>query len=389
MYRLDNLLTNALPEGETATASDAARTPMAALALYGRSTQDGTPTPSAPVPIVSVEGQLYSWQGMPNRTTNGITWTVNADGSIHAKGTATGISYGVVLAATTQGSPNRPLLPAGTYTASSPDGATFDVEVMPVGGTNAQVRGFGTAPVTFTLTEPSYVFLGTRVASGAVVDTDYHVALYAGSTAYPHVPYGYAGLWARRTSDASTYTATPIDLDGHELRSLPDGTRDEVNVDERGHAVLVQRVGHKTFDGSSDELWSSTSNSESWAIIAANIGAVAQSGLNLRCDKLVPNGSVLANMPVWTTKITDAWYVKADGITTMADWRTWLASNPLTLDYPLATPQTIDLGTIDPVPLCGPDLTAQAIPTAPFALAYERDLNTTLARLESAIATLA
>jgi hypothetical protein len=60
-----------------------------------------------------------------------------------------------------------------------------------------------------------------------------------------------------------------------------------------------------------------------------------------------------------------------------------------TLLYPLATPQTIDLGTIDSVPLVGPDLTAQAIPSAPFALTYERDLNATLARLESAIATLA
>ena len=50
---------------------------------------------------------------------------------------------------------------------------------------------------------------------------------------------------------------------------------------------------------------------------------------------------------------------------------------------------TIDLGTIDPVALQGPYMTAQSVPTAPFVLTYERDLNVTLARLEASIAELA
>lgn len=38
-------------------------------------------------------------------------------------------------------------------------------------------------------------------------------------------------------------TTTPIDLDGHTLNSLPDGTRDELRIDGTGAVTLVQRVG--------------------------------------------------------------------------------------------------------------------------------------------------
>ena len=156
MYRLDNLLTGDTGEQEVAVVADAAATPVAGLSVYGRSVQDGTPTPDAPLPIQSVEGNLYSWAGAPNRTNNGITWTVNADGSFHASGTATDVSYGIVRDGTTLGSQNRPLLPAGTYTASSPDGATFEVRAMPVGGgENAQIRAFSKEPAVFTLAEAS------------------------------------------------------------------------------------------------------------------------------------------------------------------------------------------------------------------------------------------
>ena len=77
------------------------------------------------------------------------------------------------------------------------------------------------------------------------------------------------------------------------------------------------------------------------------------------------------------------------GVKDVATYKTWAAEHPYMLQSSLATPITFDLGTIDPTALVGPDLTAQAVPTAPFALTYERDLDATLARLESAIATLA
>lgn len=269
LYRLDNLLTAQLPEGDVATATDAARTPMAGLALYGRSTQDGTPTPSAPVPIVSVEP--------------------DSDGNI--------------------------------------------------------------------------------------------------------------SLLSKRTSDATQQSVTPIPLDGHELRSLPDGTRDEVTVDERGHAVLVQRVGSVDL-GTLDWSAISSAGTHVWRARISNLpdGAVqVPSSSYTAVNAITTKYAAKAFAPISASDngrfaigtagdgtrliIIDTAYSTVEAFAASIDGVCML--------YQLATPVTHDLGTIDPVPLCGPDLTAQAIPTAPFALAYERDLNVTLARLESAIATLA
>lgn len=266
MYRLDNLLTNALPEGETATATDAAKTPVAGLALYGRSTQDGTPTPSAPVPIVSV----------------------------------------------------------------APDSE------------------------------------------------------------------GNISLWARRTSDASTYTVTPINLDGHELRSLPDGTRDEVTVGADGHAVLVQRVGSVDLG---TLTWTPISSSDASKMrmdsrdVRSTISPTPSGAIpNVMCERYQPKkNNDLYKLVTGVNIASDGDIVIYDPDYNTNDSASAFAAavSGVALIYPLATPVTHDLGTIDPVPLVGPDLTAQAVPTAPFALTYERDLNVTLARLESAIATLA
>ena len=265
MYRLDNLLTATPAESDSLTVTDAAKTPLAGLALYGRSTQDGTPTPDAPVPIVSVGP--------------------DSDGNI--------------------------------------------------------------------------------------------------------------SLLSKRTSDATQQSVTPVPLDGHELRSLPDGTRDEVTVDQYGHAVLTQRVGEVKLDGSENWSKSSTANIVYRSISGARLQSYVDNAL---CDHFAASLMTLANMADPSFKLGESGgstpnvllYFKSSTVATdVASIKAWLAENPTTLLYPLAEPVTIDLGTVDPVALQGPDMTAQAVPTAPFALTYERDLNVTLARLEASIAELA
>ena len=88
--------------GSVITADDAAEgRPFRGLRVFGKSTQDGTPTPEVPAPIVNVgEGGSITMDvtgknllpfpyvdGM-TKTTNGITFTVNADRSITCTGTA-------------------------------------------------------------------------------------------------------------------------------------------------------------------------------------------------------------------------------------------------------------------------------------------------------------
>ena len=89
--------------GETILLTDSADAPIRGLAVYGKSTQDGTPTPDAPVPIVSVGEDGVTDVGVYGKNlllceyrehvTNGITFTPNADGSISVRGTATESAY--------------------------------------------------------------------------------------------------------------------------------------------------------------------------------------------------------------------------------------------------------------------------------------------------------
>lgn len=151
-------------------------------------------------------------------------------------------------------------------------------------------------------------------------------------------------------------------------------------MDERGHAVLVQRVGSVEITASDG---TNASGGRPYGYKAISGKSTNTTGNKLLSDKLTTtSGSSYyltnnpANVVVWGQSGQSA-----DALSS--------AVLPITVQYALATPVTHDLGTIDPVPLVGPDLTAQAVPTAPFALTYERDLNATLARLESAIATLA
>lgn len=473
LYRLDNLLTAQLPEGETVTASDAARTPMAGLALYGRSTQDGTPTPSAPVAIESVGAfNMLDPADFVGGTSKGLTATYEGDGWIRVTGTVTGSAAGIVMlwgsADTSAAFLDSPsdrqsllieddgvlaenaigiqiygrdgdgnnqygiyydaglkLLPVGRYTsflsriclylAASATGRVVDGRVrltlvsghwplyqhVPYGSVGLLalggniVRGIdGEATLTKTSSSAQVVWGGDSDAAlphlkaGTTLTFTYEAKAGAAGTLTPYsgtrndsnalvssagVDGAAVGpnwttitractlerfadtMWLtasgtmpsgteinvrnlRVTLDGSTdyqpyeSTVTPIPLDGHELRSLPDGTRDEVTVDSRGHAVLVQRV------------------------------------------------------QLTTQAVTDG-VTGTVGVDVMSS--TGAIANGATVLYKLATPVTHDLGTVDPVPLVGPDLTAQAVPTAPMQLTYERDLDATLARLESAIADVA
>lgn len=405
MYRLANLLTHRTDEGTLAAISDAAKTPMAGLSVYGQSTQDGTPTPEAPVPIVSVEGDsegnisllaqgLNVAHPLPGTHDNkGITATVAEDGWITVSGTSTATSSATVSIGIGSGDPMvRVIEGAPTFALyMETEGMPLvsgEVELQLYGsdGEATNKGGYATASRTFT-TLPDYisrivVFL--RAASnGKTYSGRFRFSLVRGD----EIPAAYIPY---------VETVTPIDLDGHELRSLPDGTRDELTVDTEGHVTLVQRVGVYTVTGS-ESLRSATdlgtyyrayahiyaSDSPQGARPGATSGYCTHAPFisgSYSVDELSVTISVNAG-----TGYTDL-TLKAAVDTSEALLSAYAGA---TITYPLAEPITYDLGTVPLVPLVGPDLTAQTVPTAPFVLDAERDLNVTLARLEAAIAALA
>ena len=91
--------------GNPLSVDDAFPAPLCGLTVYGRSTQDGTPTPDAPVPIVSagesgsvavkVTGKNLLHLPDGSKTFRGITITAK-DGLISISGTATETGYAVL-----------------------------------------------------------------------------------------------------------------------------------------------------------------------------------------------------------------------------------------------------------------------------------------------------
>ena len=85
--------------GNPIAITDSANAPLQGLRVYGKTTQDSTPTPDAPVPLVSVgddgavdvfvagKNLLPMFNG--NVSNTGVSVLVNADGSITLSGTAT------------------------------------------------------------------------------------------------------------------------------------------------------------------------------------------------------------------------------------------------------------------------------------------------------------
>lgn len=346
--------------GAIVTASGVAACRPRALMVYGRSTQSGTPTPDAPVAVVSVVPSLWScgrnlagdlsairarntqgtWSG-DTYTLNGVSFAFGSDGSVTVNGTATALTTpnltrtGLTLAA---GAYRLSGCPAGGGTS------TYRLDVLQAGGgTLAADSGSGTALTLADVTAIDGVRI--RIPSGATVaDKTFWPMLSVGAQAQEFAPY--------------EGSVTVISIGTNQLRSLPDGTRDELTIDGYGHAVLTKRVGSVTYNGT--ESWTLTSGT--YPFLARGSSALgAAGGRPLMSNLLAYTGQISASTDGdGLSLIADGTTlrVRATGYATADAWRAKLAETPMTVLYPLATPQAIDLGTVELANLTSPDLTA-------------------------------
>lgn len=117
-------------EGESIILNDASEYPLQNLKLFGKSTQDGTPTPDAPAdivgvakPVVTVCGKNLLKNEAVTSSAAGIAFTVNADGSVTANGTSTAVA---------------PLLICKSFLFKA--GVTYKLTGCPVGGSTSTYR---------------------------------------------------------------------------------------------------------------------------------------------------------------------------------------------------------------------------------------------------------
>lgn len=251
--------------GEVISVADAADRPLKGLSIYGKTIQNGTPTPDAPVALESVrdavcvdargKNLIYSIDKLQPKTVGGVTFTPVYDGNglldyINVNGTCTASNWSDFDLLTVAGN-KKAILPKGQTVTLHGGTAAVSLCVEGSGGVTDQGTGR-----TTTLTGDQYwVFL--RVWSGRTVNNEkVYPMLNFGGTALPYEP----------PKPRQTLTAT---AEGG-LHGIP-VTSGGNYTDENGQqwicseidfarGVYVQRVLEVTFDGTED--WFIAENGE-------------------------------------------------------------------------------------------------------------------------------
>lgn len=287
---------------------------LSVVAEFSASQASGTPTPSAPIPIVGVDKVNISRTGknlLPSLSSavsvNQITFSPLSDGAIDIDGTASG------NASVDVGRNEGCFLQAGTYyvniTATPYTITVFGI----VNGTVTTIKNGGGL---FTLTKPTQIFVRVFIASGTTVNhLRLPLQLELGSTATTYEPYN--------------GTTVLINLGG----TYYGGSVDAVT----GKKTLTH--GCKTFSGGSDENWSDYAVGNGYYI---NIPEM-KSGNNLpSMSNSFPQYSGVNDLGLrYGFNNSYAYCYQSNTITGVSDltsWKAWLANNPLVMVYELATP---------------------------------------------------
>jgi hypothetical protein len=171
--------------------------PMKLNEIQGDTLQENTPTPDTPVEIQSVTGlqninvcgkNLFDTSNAESRTHNGITFTLNNDGSITANGTATSLAFMLVLSQA-----QSPLYKAGNYAFSlvneMPNNCYVRFEFYDNNNTMI-LRKDITKQDTATLSQDCYLKVSYVIASGTVLNNFVnYIQIEQGSTATTYEPY--------------------------------------------------------------------------------------------------------------------------------------------------------------------------------------------------------
>ena len=366
--------------GNPIAVDDAFPAPLCSLTVYGRSTQDGTPTPDAPVPIVSAgDGGSVAVKVTGKNLLNSSLFQNHKYQNFNVE---TGY-YEIDSSNDYWITGIQPCLPNTTYHLNVyTEGGCFYDEKKNV---------LGTVGFEFTIKTPV------------------KCAYYCANFAVTRLPYGSPVI--ATLSESTTYSPyreqlltlpTPTGLSGIPVTSggnYTDSTGqqwvcDEVDL-ERG--VKVQRVGTYKFSNSDDfktEQVSAGLARFSIAIgniLTADSGTLTSSAL---CSALPLGlrGATYTKVNVFTI-INWRFYISIKNITSLSELQQYLQQTPMSLTAilanPIETPLTpAEIAAYKALTTYGPDTVVQASDGAGIKLDYQRDVNLVVKNLEDAIASM-
>ena len=399
---LDNVPVGVNSESEIASVSDAYPAPPRAINVYGKSTQDGTPTPDAPVPILSVDELALEVRGKN---------LLDNDGYFPTENSIAQNAYYFEFSAVRSLIPTIQLVENVTYTCSMNVTSSAQPFSLSVGaGSGNYTRDIATASylsngrvsVTFTPTQTDlsrgniFAFRVPRRNTPFADECTFTISdvqLEFGSTPTTYEPY--------------VGTTVPNLLpEGTDLRSLPDGTKDTLSLSylrpstRPGWAWYSREVVRRmdVLDLGTRKWTAHATKPNVFYASMAGTGGQGVAGsvdmANVLCTALRANkyanvmGGNTDNIINYAST-TNFLYAYSSAYDTAADFKT--AVSGVTLQYLLATPVTTTLDPIELPTLPAPNATVwcdggSATPT--FVLEYVKDANASIAELSEAIADI-
>ena len=281
--------------------------------------------------------------------------------------------------------PNAKLQRGATYTYTAPKIPTGALAALYARASNTKIAEFLKAgqTETFTFSDKHDFSKGMFIAGGSStaledVGTVLRTAMVeAGSTPTGYEPY-------------KEPTVLPINLQGNELCSLPNGVRDEVRIDKDGNVSLIKRVTKIQSDKLAElvhKVYPADENGNLPYVICNFNDDNALRTDEVRCNvrltgDLKKDKSVYATwnaLVVVDTRFTDVETVKQ------------ILKSENGIYYYEATPQNIPLGKVELPTLPAPVANAWVESDVPTecAVRYVRDVGIVIGRLEEKLAAVA
>lgn len=373
--------------GNPIAVDDAFSAPLCGLTVYGKSTQDGTPTPDAPVPIVSagdggsvavkITGKnLLHLPDIEERTANGVTYSVK-NGVIKIKGTSQGKSVRIIG--------GIKLFVDTWFFDPNPVKGTESLNCY-LAFTNAVTRSFsladGTAskPLKLSEVDVKYTFfLNIESTAGSVIDMELKPQMLLSDKLLPYSPYREQLL---TLPTPNGLPGIPVTSGGNYIDSTgQQWVCDEVDL-ERG--VKVQRVGKgrvNTSDGLVNEQYRLALD------VPGNEGKDGASQCFISITLFASWASCVAGSKLYLKNIA-----KSEGSFYTAEEMKALAIDVdfvYQLATPIETPLTPDeIAAYKALIAYAPDTVVQASDGAGIQLGYQRDVNIAIKRIEDAVASM-
>lgn len=288
--------------GNPVSITDSVEWPLQGLKVYGKSTQDGTPSPENPVPIVSagdggsidltVSGaNFFDSSLIPPDTYNGVSCTVLDDGSIYLNGTAT--AYAVFTAYVE--AENYVRLPQTFLTVSIHESGNNSVLVHAL----FRLRKDGTNMANFATTNSQTIDIsgidydsiqvGIQVSPGVNVSGNFKIMANVGQNPAPWSPY--SGFQSLTLSTPNGLPGIPIDSGGNYTDTS--GQRRWSDIIDYSNEKKYQYINEVVIDGTNVKF-TIDSSGQYWNLPHNSAPSIIQIS-NTQINKYFPSNVFSAN----------------------------------------------------------------------------------------------